>query len=312
MSGVLLRRVSVQLEEVAEMDERVFRISKSFRSSLIGATILGIVMIAAAGGMVASAWTQDLNQRQRAVIFWLGLLFSMLVVAAVLWCLYTLKQIKYKVVVGVAGIERIPESAPAVSVAWSDIVAVEARGRANRLRLYGAGNRFLMEMDWQLDGADKLEELIHQKVYRDRLVHEQIKHFSVWKGANKSGFLPPIGFACFSLLSGMQGAYIPSAFFAAMTVGALVLWGNLIQEVTIMPEGLQLRTLLKLRSLSWPEISGIDMSTVKDERAGGSGRAFRIVKVLLKNGKPIQMPPVQGGNLLLFDALTYSYKESQS
>jgi hypothetical protein len=185
MSGVLLRRVSVQLEEVAEMDERVFRISKSFRSSLIGATILGIVMIAAAGGMVASAWTQDLNQRQRAVIFWLRLLFSMLVVAAVLWCLYTLKQIKYKVVVGVAGIERIPESAPAVSVAWSDIVAVEARSRANRLRLYGSGNRFLMEMDWQLDGADKLEELIHQKVYRDRLVHEQIKHFSVWKGANK-------------------------------------------------------------------------------------------------------------------------------
>jgi hypothetical protein len=34
-----------------------------------------------------------------------------------------------------------------------------------------------------------------------------------------------------------------------------------------MPEGLQLRTLLKLRSISWPEISGIDMSTVKDERA---------------------------------------------
>lgn len=107
------------------MDERVFRISKSFRTSLIGATILGIVMIAAAGGMVAFAWTQDLNQRQRAVIFWLGLMFSMHIVAAVLWCLYILKQIKYKVVVGAAGIERIPESGPAVSVAWSDIVAVE-------------------------------------------------------------------------------------------------------------------------------------------------------------------------------------------
>ena len=293
------------------MHETVFRISKSFRSSLVGALILAICMVVVLGSGVGLAWTENLNQRQKAIILSLSLLCAMLCIVGIVWCLYTLKQIKYKVVVGDEGIARIPESAPAVSVAWSDIVAVEARGRANRLRLYGAGNRFLMEMDWQLDGADKLEELIHQKVYRDRLVHEQIKHFSVWKGANKSGFLPPIGFACFSLLSGMQGAYIPSAFFAAMTVGALVLWGNLIQEVTIMPEGLQLRTLLKLRSLSWPEISGIDMSTVKDERAGGSGRAFRIVKVLLKNGKPIQMPPVQGGNLLLFDALTYSCKANQ-
>ncbi len=293
------------------MHETVFHISKSFRSSLIGATILGIVMIAAAGGMVASAWTQDLNQRQRAVIFWLGLLFSMLLVAGVLCCLYALRQIKYKVVVGAAEIARIPESKPGISVAWNDIVAVESRGRANRLKLYGVGKSLLMELDWQLENADKLEELIHQKVYRDRLVHEQIKHFSVWKGANKYGFLPPIGFVWFTLLSGMQGAYIPSAFFAAMTVGALVSWGNLIQEVTIMPEGIQLRTLLKRRSITWPEISGIDKSTVKDERGGGSGRAYRIVKVLLKNGKPIQMPPVKEGNLLLFDALTYSCKASQ-
>ena len=294
------------------MHETVFRISKSFRSSLVGALILAICMVVVLGSGVGLAWTENLNQRQKAIILSLSLLCAMLCIVGIVWCLYTLKQIKYKVVVGDEGIARIPESAPAVSVAWSDIVAVEDRSRANRLRLYGSGNRFLMEMDWQLEGADKLEELIHQKVYRDRLVHAQIKHFSVWKGANKYGFFPPIGFVCFSLLSGMQGAYIPSAFFAAMTVGALVSWGNLIQEVTIMPEGLQLRTLLKRRSIKWPEISGIDMSTVKDERAGGSGRAFRIVKVLLKNGKPIQMPPVQGGYLLLFDALTYSYKESQS
>lgn len=293
------------------MDERVFRISKSFRSSLVGATILGIVMIAAAGGMVAFAWAESLNQRQREVILWLGLVFSMLVVAGIVWCLYTLKQIKYRVVVGDEGIARIPESAPAVSVGWSDIVAVEDRMRANRLRLYGMGKRLLMEFDWQLENADRLEELIHQKVYRDRHVHERVKHFRVRKGANTFGALPPIGFVCFSLLSGMQGAYIPSAGFAAMAVGALLSWGNLIQEVAIMPEGLQLRTLLKLRSLSWQEISGIDMSTIKDERAGGSGRAFRIVKVLLKNGKPIQMPPVQGGNLLLFDALTHSCKTNQ-
>ena len=89
----------------------------------------------------------------------------------------------------------------------------------------------------------------------------------------------------------IMGGLSKDAGFAAMAVGALLSWGNLIQEVAIMPEGLQLRTLLKLRSLSWQEISGIDMSTIKDERAGGSGRAFRIVKVLLKNGKPIQMPP---------------------
>ncbi|HRB18072.1 MAG TPA: hypothetical protein PK224_19920 [Nitrospira sp.] len=268
-----------------------------------------VVVVGAGAGL---AWTENLNQRQKAVILSLCLLCAMLCIVGVIWCLYTLKQIKYRVVVGGEGIARIPESAPAVSVGWSDIVAVEDRMRANRLRLYGVGKRLLMEFDWQLENADKLEEVIHQKVYRDRLVHEGVKRFRVRKGANTFGVLPPIGFVWFSLLSGMQGAYIPSAVFAAMAVGALLSWGNLIQEVAIMAEGLQLRTLLKLRSIGWPEISGIDMSTVKDERPGGSGRAYRVVKVLLKNGKPIRMPPVQEGNLLLFDALSYEHRVSQS
>lgn len=294
------------------MHETVFRISKSFRSSLVGATILGIVMIAVVGGMVAFAWTESLNQRQREVILWLGLLFSMLVLAGIGWCLYTLKQVKYKIVVGDEGIARIPESAPAVSVGWSDIVAVKDRSWANRLRLYGAGKRLLMELDWQLENADKLQELIHQKVYRDRLIHEESKHFRVRKGANKYGILPIIGFAWFSVLSGMQGAYLPGIIFTAMTVGALVAWGNLIQEVTIMPHALQLRTLLKTRTISWPEISRIDISTIMDKRSGGSGRAYRIVKALMKNGKSVQMPSVREGNLLLFDALSHAHKLSQS
>jgi len=294
------------------MHETVFRISKSFRSSLVGATILGIVMMALVGGMVASAWTESLNQRQKVVILSLSLLCEMLCIVGIVWCLYTLKQIRYKVVVRDEGIARIPESAPAVSVGWSDIVAVEDRSRVNRLRFYGAGNRFLMEMDWQLEGADKLEELIHQKVYRDRLIHEERKHFRVRKGANKYGILPIIGFAWFSVLSVMQGTYLPGIIFAAMTVGALVAWGNLIQEVTIMPHALQLRTLLKTRTISWPEISRIDISTIMDKRSGGSGRAYRIVKVLMRNRKSVQLPSVREGNLLLFDALSHAHKMSQS
>lgn len=309
---MLLRKRSVQIGEVSEMDETVFRISKSFRSSLMGATILGTAIIAVVGGLVASAWTESLNQRQREVVFWLGLTFSMLVVAGIIWCIYTLKQIKYKVVVAATGIQRIPESAPAASVAWSDIVAVEDRMRANRLRLYGVGNHVLMELDWQLESADKLQELIHQKVYRDRRVHEGMKHFRLQKGANTHGILPVIAGVCFALLSGMQGAYIPSIFFAAMTVGAFISWARLAQVVTIMPDELQLRTLLKLRSIPWREISQITLSAIKDERSGGSGRTYRIVKALMKNGKPLQMPPVREGSLLLFDALTHAHKMSQT
>mgnify|MGYP003402160824 FL=1 len=96
------------------MHETVFRISKSFRSSLVGATILGIVMMALVGGMVASAWTESLNQRQKVVILSLSLLCEMLCIVGIVWCLYTLKQIRYKVVVRDEGIARIPESAPAV------------------------------------------------------------------------------------------------------------------------------------------------------------------------------------------------------
>ncbi|MDR4473158.1 MAG: hypothetical protein MRJ92_11115 [Nitrospira sp.] len=63
----------------------------------------------------------------------------------------------------------------------------------------------------QLENADKLEELIHRVVYRDRLVHEQIKHFSVWKGPTSTDFAA-YRFVWFTLLWWSQVPTYPVHF----------------------------------------------------------------------------------------------------
>ena len=154
------------------MEESVHHISRSFKDSLIGSFCLGGIIMVGVGVVI---W--QVPEAERYPLLWLGGFFCLLIVGLLVWCFVILKQIQYHITVGPAGITRISKSQPPVYVSWSDITRTEDRSWFRCLRLFGVGDRFLMDLDWQLEGFEKLQKLVQQKISQERGKHAQISQF---------------------------------------------------------------------------------------------------------------------------------------
>lgn len=237
---------------VIRMDEIVFRISKDFKNLTISSLFLLAIMLIAIA--VAVALEPSLHKPPFLVLW---IIFSMLLIGVFVWSIAILRQIRYHVIIGPHGINRISGDGKQIAITWADVVATGDRSWMQRLRISGIGGRFLMELDWQLENAVKLEQLIHQKVYRERLVHTRTKFFHTRRYDKGFRVFPMAVFAYSLALSGFQGAYVPALFFGALTMVALVSWMNLIQGVKINSDGLQLLSMRRTESVAWSAVANV-------------------------------------------------------
>ena len=245
--------------------------------------------------------TWQAPEAQTFPLLWLVIFSYLFLIGMSVWCFVLLKQTEYYIVAGTVGITHISKSRSPVHVSWSDITRTEDRNWRRCLRLFGVGDRFLMDLDWQLDDFEKLQKLIQQKISQERGLHTQIKQFHLvrrryWIEGCAAAF-----FAYISMLSISQGAYLPGMLFIAGAMGTLFTLTRIVQKVSMRPEGLELRRVLGTQSILWSEVEKVDLRSINNP----SGGTYYIVSVHLKVGKSIKLPPVQEGNLLLHDALMY-------
>lgn len=277
--------------------EEEFRFPRSFKSLWLFCVVVfsGIVLIVLVLAIIDSSQGWKL---------WLitGLCLA-LFIPATIYSFYVLRMGDDYVRVDSSGITYVPRRGKPVGLPWSDIHNIKERNYLQRLELYNARGRKVMNLEFQMEGFARLRQLILESAGHLKEKMSRVKVFRKAFFAHGMLIFAILLFAGMGWLAGRQGEYWVQWIFGGLAVWSVVAFAKLLWKVRVDYHHVSLVYPFWGRKVKYSEIGAIKLENVSDR-----GNEIITVFVELKNGKRLEFAHFKEGAIPLYESLRAAWE----
>lgn len=226
-----------------------------------------------------------------------------LFVPAGIYSFYVLRMGDDYVCTDSSGVIYVAKHRKSVKLLWGEIYNIKERNYLQRLELYNVRGHKVMNLEFQLQGFDRLRQRILESAVHVKERMSRLKVFHKTLLAHGTLIFAILLFAGMGWLAGRQGEYWIQWIFGGLAIWSVVAFAKLLWKVRVEHHHLSLVYPFWWRKVKYSEIGAIKLENVLDR-----GNEIITVFVEMKNGKRLQFAHFREGAIPLYESLKAAWE----